>query len=50
MYNKIAVTDIENFTDELPDIKYSITLEEAVYVYNNLQTTDIKLSGQINLY
>ena len=50
MYNKIAVTDIENFDSELPDIKDSVTLEDAVYVYNNLQTTDNKLSGQINLY
>lgn len=50
MYNKIAIKDLKASISESPDIKYSVTLEDVVYVYNNLQTDDIKRSGHIELY
>jgi hypothetical protein len=50
MYNKIAIKDLKASISESPDIEDSVNLEDIVYVYNNLQTANVKLSGQINLY
>lgn len=50
MYNKIAIKDLKASISKSPDIKDSITLEDIVYVYNNLQTDEVKRSGHIELY
>ena len=50
MYNKLVIKYLKASISESPDIEDSVTLEEIVYVYNNIQTADIKLSGHIELY